>query len=562
VGRPEARTEGPLAAGGCRDRLQQVALLALPHVQQVLGSRCLRALVAAFALCAGAPRLLAQDPPTGGELASVGPAATNHAVAFHRDALGRRFVGVAAGMTAGIELYEVTSDDRIVLRDQSSITAGRISRDIDAFSSGGRKYFVVGEESPNFTPAIPGPGARIYELTLAGTLQHVTDLPYLEGVHNQAVCEIGGRVYYFAPSGPAHGGPGVFFFDITDPAQAQLVGLLNAGLPQLTGCGQTSLDAHVHSVTARVNRSDGRAYLYLSVQLSLIQVCLRDYISIYDVTDPARARLVGLQFTSMLGYWPPHSCWPSEDGTRLYATSEYYANPLRVYDISAIVPNDPVNGFRLVREIPALTPVAVYHDAVVVEDELLVVSGYEHGTTVFSIADLDDPVPIAQLDTSTGRPWNSGLVGNWGTDVEVVKDALGFVKEVGLFVGDLQRGLHYFRLAAPALDLRIGRTLLCPGHQLRIEASIDHTGAATANGPFLWDLRLDFAGVTEVGLVSGFIPLLLPGNLAVADLAYPVPNIAPWSELECEAVARVFEPFGCLGLERRIPLKVILGPCP
>ncbi|MBL8898605.1 MAG: hypothetical protein JNM84_13295, partial [Planctomycetes bacterium] len=322
------------------------------------------AFVLACGALLGAAPLRAQDPPTGGELVSVGPAGANHAVAFHRDASGRRFVGVAAGMSAGIELYEILEDGRVVLRDQTAITPGRISRDIDAFTSGGRKFFVVGEESPNFTPVIPGPGARFYELTPLGRLQHVIDLPYIEGVHNQAVCEIQGRVYYFAPSGVAHGGPGVFFFDVTDPAQPQLVGLLNAGLPQLTGCGQSPLDAHVHSVTARVNRTNGRAYLYLSVQLSLIQVCLRDYISMYDITDPSRARLVGLQFTSMLGYWPPHSCWPSEDGTRLYATSEYYANPLRVYDISAVIPNDPVNGFRLVKEVPALTPIAVYHDAV------------------------------------------------------------------------------------------------------------------------------------------------------------------------------------------------------
>jgi hypothetical protein len=514
------------------------------------------------ALLGGAASLRAQDPPVGGELVNVGPAGANHAVAFHRDAAGRRFVGVAAGMNAGIELYEITADDRVVLRDQTPITPGRISRDIDGFVSGGRRYFVVGEESPNFTPVIPGPGARFYELTLAGRLQHVIDLPYIEGVHNQAVCEIQGRVYYFAPSGVAHGGPGVFFFDVTDPAQPVLVGLLNAGLPQLTGCGQTPLDAHVHSVTARVNRTNGRAYLYLSVQLSLIQVCLRDYISMYDITDPSRARLVGLQFTSILGYWPPHSCWPSEDGTRLYATSEYYANPLRVYDISAVVPNDPVNGFRLVREVPALTPIAVYHDAVVVDDSLLVVSGYEHGTTVFSIEDLDNPIPIAQLDTSTGRPWNSGLVGNWGTDFEVVKDPLGIVRELSLFVGDLQRGLHYFRLAAPALDLRVGRTRLCPGQEFRVEASIDHLGLPTGDGPFLWELRLDFAGPTQVGLLTGLIPGLFTGNLAVADLSYPVPSIAPWSELEFELVGRVFDPFGCLGIERRLPLKIVLGPCP
>jgi hypothetical protein len=390
----------------------------------------------------------------------------------------------------------------------------------------------------------------------------VIDLPYLEGVHNQTVCEIGGRVYYFAPSGVAHGGPGVFFFDLTDPAQPQLVGLLNAGLPQLTGCGTSPTDAHVHSVTARVNRTNGRAYLYLSVQLSLIQVCLRDYISIYDVTDPSRARLVGLQFTSLLGYWPPHSCWPSDDGTRLYATSEYYANPLRVYDISAVVPNDPVNGFRLVHEVPALGPVAVYHDAEVIDDELLIVSGYEHGTTIFSIEDLDRPVPIAQLDTSTGRPWNSGLVGNWGSAYELVKDPLGFVRELRIYAGDLQRGLHYFRLAAPSLDLRLNRTLLCAGHQLRIEASIDHLGASTSNGPFLWEIRFEFAGVAEIGLVTGFIPALFPGNLGVADLAYTVPNIAPWPELEFQAVARVFEPFGCLGLERRVPVKILVGTCP
>lgn len=506
--------------------------------------------------------MLAQNPSVGGELLGVGPANSQHDVAFTQDALGRRFVAVAGGMNAGIELHEVLPDARIVLRQSTPITPGRISRDVKAFTTLGRKFFVVGEESPNFTPAIPGPGARIYELTLGGTLVHVVDLPHLEGVHNQSVCEIGGRVYYFAPSGPAHGGPGVFFFDITDPLQPALVGLLNAGLPQLTGCGSLPTDAHVHSVTARVNRTNGRAYLYLSVQLSLIQLCLRDYISVYDVTDPSRARLVGLQYTSLLSYWPPHSCWPSEDGTRLYATSEYYANPLRVYDISSIVPNDPVNGFRLVREVPALNAIAVYHDAEVVDDELLVVSGYENGTTVFSIHDLDNPVPIAQLDTSTGQPWNSGLVGNWGTSYEVVKDNLGFVKGVNIFAGDLQRGLHCFRLAAPAMDLRVSRTLLCAGHQFRVEASVDYSGLATTNGPFLWDLRMEFSGVTDVGLMSGIILGLAPGNLAVADLTYLVPDISPWPQLEFEVVARVFEPYGCLGMERRVPIKVLAGPCP
>ncbi|MBL8900560.1 MAG: hypothetical protein JNM84_23215, partial [Planctomycetes bacterium] len=82
------------------------------------------------------------------------------------------------------------------------------------------------------------------------------------------------------------------------------------------------------------------------------------------------------------------------------------------------------------------------------------------------------------------------------------------------------------------------------------------------DGPFLWELRLDFAGGVQVGLLSGLIPGLAPGNLAVADLSYPVPSIAPWNELEFELVGRVFDPFGCLGLERRLPLKVILGPCP
>lgn len=524
--------------------------------------RALKTLLASALVLLSGSLAEAQDPPIGGELVSQGPPGDQRDVAFGIDSAGRRWVAAAGGETSGIELYEILPDDRIRLRDRSSLTPGRTSRDVKAFHTGGRLYFVVGEESPNFTPIVTGPGARIFGVDAAGRLQHIAYVPFLQGVHNQAVCEIGGRVYYFAPDGVAHGGPGVFIFDLTVPAQPVLVGLINAGLPQLTGCGSSPLDAHVHSVTARINGTNGRAYLYLSVQPSLLQICSADYISMYDVTDPARARLVALQVTSLQGYYPPHSCWPSDDGTRLYVTSEYYANPLRIYDISNPVPNDPVSGFRLVHEIPTSGPRTVYHDAEVLQDQLLVVSGYEDGTWVFSLEDLDHPVRIARFDTSTGQPWNSGLVGNWGSAAEIRKDAFGLTREVRVYAGDMQRGLHLFRLTMPNLRMASSQVSYCPQQVFRLESYIDNAGPALPTGPLLWQLRLEFGPFGSISLDQGVLPTLASGGLVSSSYSVPVPDIYPLTELEFQAVGHVFEPFGCLGLERRIRVKIRTQRCP
>jgi hypothetical protein len=142
------------------------------------------------------------------------------------------------------------------------------------------------------------------------------------------------------------------------------------------------------------------------------------WVHIYDVTTPSNPILLKAWESGT----STHTAMPSYDGKTLVVAEEREHGNVLIYDISMIdQPNDPQNPILL----STLNDSNVWHDGQTlsaysphhphVHGNLLFLTWYEAGLTVFNISDPAHPVLVGAFDTWPGTSTNFN--GNWGVDL-------------------------------------------------------------------------------------------------------------------------------------------------
>jgi hypothetical protein len=169
------------------------------------------------------------------------------------------------------------------------------------------------------------------------------------------------------------------------------------------------------------------------------------YFHIYDVSDPENP----VRLKEFLSGGSSHTAMPSIDGNTLVIAEERLNGNVLIYDISAIDdPDDPdplpppkiLNRSNVCHNGNCLDAHTPHH--VHMHGNLMFITWYEAGLTVFNIANPANPVFVGAFDTFPGGPPDgsdacSGSTGNcsgaWGVDLSLGLDRV--------LISDRQRGL-------------------------------------------------------------------------------------------------------------------------
>ena len=143
-----------------------------------------------------------------------------------------------------------------------------------------------------------------------------------------------------------------------------------------------------------------------------IAYCSSGYngLYIYDFENPAVP--VYKASTSSGGY--NHSCWLTEDGTKLiYAEEVPIGLPMRILDITKMEDDDleEISSFQDPLITTNSTKVT-YHNPYII-DQYAIVSSYEDGVVIFDISNPTAPTRVAHYDTYSNSVY-SGYNGCWG----------------------------------------------------------------------------------------------------------------------------------------------------
>jgi hypothetical protein len=189
--------------------------------------------------------------------------------------------------------------------------------------------------------------------------------------------------------------------DVSNPSSPQLIRSL--GLPGVSA----TVDSH--EVVVRNNR------LFVASK-DPNQTDPGDghgWVHIYDVSTPSDPILM----TSWVSGTSTHTAMPTYDGNTLIVAEERSNGDVKIYDISAIdQANDPdpvplLKTFN--RTNYGLDAYSPHHPHV--HGNLLFLTWYEAGLTVFNISDPANPVLVGAFDTWPGTSTNFN--GNWGVDL-------------------------------------------------------------------------------------------------------------------------------------------------
>ena len=214
-------------------------------------------------------------------------------------------------------------------------------------------------------------------------------------------------------------------FDVSDPGNPQFKWSVDLGLPS----GQASHEVVVKNgkmyVASKNNSFSGDDATSFNTGTT----------AIYDVSN------VGAASPTRLKLWATgarsHTGMVSNDGNLLVVAQERPNGNVNIYDISMIdQPNDPDTPILLStlnRTNVGIDAHSPHHPHL--HGDMLVLSWYEAGVTIFNIADPANPVLTGAYDTYTGT--STSYNGNWGNFVQLNSE--GILQNV--FLSDRTRGL-------------------------------------------------------------------------------------------------------------------------
>ncbi|MBL9163487.1 MAG: hypothetical protein JNL18_12195 [Planctomycetaceae bacterium] len=223
-------------------------------------------------------------------------------------------------------------------------------------------------------------------------------------------------------------------FDVSDPGIPQLKWSVDLGLPS----GQASHEVVVKNgkmyVASKNNSFSGDDATSFNTGTT----------AIYDVSN------VGASAPTRLKLWATgarsHTSMVSADGNLLVVAQERPNGNVALYDISMIdQPNDPdapILLSTLNRTNVGIDAHSPHHPHL--HGDMLVLSWYEAGVTIFNIADPTNPVLTGAYDTYTGT--STSYNGNWGNFVQLNSE--GILQNV--FLSDRTRGLMVVDVSAAA----------------------------------------------------------------------------------------------------------------
>jgi hypothetical protein len=214
-------------------------------------------------------------------------------------------------------------------------------------------------------------------------------------------------------------------FDVSDPGSPQLKWSVDLGLPS----GQASHEVVVKNgkmyVASKDNDFSGDTPTHFNTGTT----------AIYDVSNVASASPTRLKLWATGAR--SHTGMVSEDGNLLVVAQERPNGNVNIYDISMIdQPNDPDTPILLStlnRTNVGIDAHSPHHPHL--HGDMLVLSWYEAGVTIFNIADPKNPILTGAYDTFTGLENNYN--GNWGNFVQLNSE--GILQNV--FLSDRTRGL-------------------------------------------------------------------------------------------------------------------------
>jgi hypothetical protein len=214
-------------------------------------------------------------------------------------------------------------------------------------------------------------------------------------------------------------------FDVSDPGIPQLKWSVDLGLPP----GQASHEVVVKNgkmyVASKNNSFSGDDPTSFATGTT----------AIYDVSN------VAAESPTRLKLWATgarsHTGMVSEDGNLLVVAQERGNGNVNLYDISMIdEPNDtdtPILLSTLNRTNVGIDAYSPHHPHL--HGDMLVLSWYEAGVTIFNIADPTNPILTGAYDTYAGTSTNYN--GNWGNFVQLNSE--GILQNV--FLSDRTKGL-------------------------------------------------------------------------------------------------------------------------
>jgi len=130
---------------------------------------------------------------------------------------------------------------------------------------------------------------------------------------------------------------------------------------------------------------------------------------IYDFEDPADP--IYKASISSNGY--NHSCWLTEDGTKLiYAEEIPIGLPMRMIDLAGIEEDDLEEISSFQDPLITTNSKVTYHNPYII-DQYAIVSSYEDGVVIFDLSNPEAPTRVAYYDTFDNTTY-TGYNGCWG----------------------------------------------------------------------------------------------------------------------------------------------------
>ena len=217
-------------------------------------------------------------------------------------------------------------------------------------------------------------------------------------------------------------------FDVSNLESPQLKWTVDLGLSVGERVG-----SNPHQSSHEVIVKNGR--MYVASKDNNSSDFLSGTTTIYDISNVGSSAPTLLkQFATGAG---THTSQVSADGNLLVIAQERSNGEVRLYDISMInQPNDPDTPTLL----STLTRTSVGIDAHSphhphLHGDMLMLSWYEAGLTIFNIADPTKPILVGGYDTYTGT--STSYNGNWGNFVQLNSE--GILQNV--FISDRTKGL-------------------------------------------------------------------------------------------------------------------------
>jgi hypothetical protein len=211
-------------------------------------------------------------------------------------------------------------------------------------------------------------------------------------------------------------------FDVTDPGNPQFRWTLDMGLSS----GQLS-----HEVVVKNGR------MYVASKNNSSTAFNSGTTTIFDVSNVAASAApppLMKQFFTGAG---SHTSMPSEDGKLLVVAQERANGDVLFYDISMIDqandPDAPVLLSTINRTSVGIDAHSPHHPHL--HGDMLMLSWYEAGLTIFNIADPTNPIFVGGYDTYPGT--STSYNGNWGNFVQLNSE--GILQNV--FISDRSKGL-------------------------------------------------------------------------------------------------------------------------